>query len=196
VILDTYVYKLGKVNYINLTNKCTNDCEFCIRRNHEGVGGYDLMLEKEPTAKEVIGLLAKDKTDVVFCGLGEPTLKIEELKEVARYVKSYGGHVRINTNGHASAYYKRDIAAELKGIVDEVSISLNEPTAEAYDAIVHSRYGKEGFSHMLEFAKDCVSNGIKVTLSVVDVIGGAEIEAARKIAEGIGAGFRVRAYVS
>ncbi len=123
-------------------------------------------------------------------------MKIETLKEIAQYVKSYGGHVRINTNGHASVYHGRDIAAELAGMVDEISISLNEADADAYDAIVHSRYGKDGYSYMLRFAEDCVRQGIKVTLSVVDVIGENEIEKARRVAQAVGANFRVRTYVS
>lgn len=193
--LDTYVYKLGDVNYINLTNKCTNDCVFCLRRNKVGVGGYDLRLEKEPTAKDVTDILAHDQTDIVFCGLGEPTIKIDELKDIARFVKGYGGHVRLNTNGHANIYHGREVAAELAGLVDEVSISLNGSDAAAYQSVSQSRYGRDGFGHMLEFARQCVKNGIRVVMSVVDVIDDDEIEAARKIAEQAGAEFRVRAYV-
>jgi len=151
------------------------------------------MLEKEPTAREVIDLLKEDKTDIVFCGMGEPTLKIEELKEIARYAKSYGGNVRLNTNGHADIYHNRNVAAELEGIVDEASISLNQADAGAYDALVRSRYGKDAYFHMLKFAEDCVRHGIKVTLTVVDLISESEIKKAREIARKIGADFRVRA---
>lgn len=193
--MDTYVYKLGELNYINLTNECTNDCIFCVRRHHDGVGGYDLRLKKEPTAQDVIRLLEQDQTDVVFCGLGEPTVKLEELKEIARFVKSYGGHVRINTNGHASLFHGRDVAPELAGLVDKVSISLNEADAAAYAKVTNSRYGRAGFDAMLSFARSCIENGIQVTLSVVDVIGEEDIEAARQIAEDVGAAFRVRSYV-
>ncbi|MEG2957454.1 MAG: TatD family nuclease-associated radical SAM protein, partial [Christensenellaceae bacterium] len=166
--MDTYTYKIGKDTYINLTNKCTNDCDFCVRRNGQGVGGYELWLQKEPTAQQVIELLKQDKTDVVFCGFGEPTIKIDELKQIAQYVKDYGGRVRINTNGHASIYHGRDIAAELVGLVDEVSISLNEADAKKYDLVVHSIYGEDGFRHMIDFARACIKNGISVTFSVVD----------------------------
>ncbi len=194
--MNTYTYKIGNDTYINLTNKCTNDCEFCVRRQGKGVAGYDLWLDKEPTAREIIELLKKDPTDVVFCGFGEPTIKMEELLEVAAFVKSYGGHTRINTNGHASAYHGRDIAAEMIDLIDEVSISLNEADAKKYEAVVHSRYGEDGFRYMLAFAQDCVNYGIAVTLSVVDVISREDIETCRKIAEEIGAEFRVRTYIS
>ncbi len=193
--MDVYVYKLGNVNYINLTNECTNDCDFCIRKTSEGVGGHKLWLEHEPSARDVIDVLAHDKTDIVFCGFGEPAIKLDELKEIASYVKGYGGHVRLNTNGHASAYHGRDAAKELAGLVDEVSISLNETDAQEYAAITKSRYGGEGFHYMLDFAKKCIECGIGVTLSVVDVLSPEKIEASRKIAESIGADFRIRHYV-
>ena len=153
-------------------------------------------MEREPSAQEIIRLLEKDKTDVVFCGYGEPTIKIDEHKEIAAYVKGYGGHTRINTNGHASAYHGRDIAKELVGLIDEVSISLNEADAKKYEAVVHSRYGEDGFRYMLDFARDCVRYGIKTTLSVVDVISPEDIETCRKIAEDVGAHFRVRNYIA
>ena len=193
---STYTYKIGNATYINLTNQCTNDCDFCVRRTEKGVAGYDLWLEKEPAAKDIIDELEKDQTDVVFCGYGEPTIKIDELKEVAAYVKSYGGHTRINTNGHASVYHGRDIAQELVGLIDEVSISLNEADAHKYEAVVHSAYGEDGFGYMIDFARDCVKYGIKTTLSVVDIISSEDIEICRKIAEDVGAHFRVRHYIS
>ncbi len=193
--MDIYVYEYDGKSYINLTNKCTNKCTFCIRNNHNGVDGYNLWLKKEPTAREVIELLEKDKRDVVFCGFGEPTIRIEELKEIAKHVKSYGGNVRLNTNGHASAFHKRDIAKELAGLVDLVSISLNNSDPGKYDEVCHSVYGKEGYLHMLQFARDCVANGIAVKFSVVDVIGEEDIARCKKIAEEIGASFRVRTFI-
>ena len=102
----------------------------------------------------------------------------------------------INTNGHASVYHGRDIAKELVGLIDEVSISLNEADAKKYERVVHSRYGEDGFRYMLNFARDCVKYGIKTTLSVVDVISPEDIETCRRIAEDIGADFRVRHYIA
>ncbi len=191
---DIYTYKIGQKIYINLTNKCTNNCDFCIRHTSDGVGGYNLWLKKEPTAKEITEYLDNHRKDVVFCGYGEPTIKIEELKEIAKFVKSYGGHVRLNTNGHGSVYHNRDIAKELDGLVDEASISLNDSDAQKYESVVHSEYSEKGFDYMLEFAKDCIKYGIKVTLSVVDVISKEDIEKCRKIAHDMGAEFRLRVH--
>ncbi len=192
--MDTYVYGYKGSAYINLTNKCTNNCTFCIRNHKEGVGGHELWLKREPTAAEVIALLGDRPKEVVFCGFGEPTIKIEELKEIAEFVKSYGGHVRLNTNGHASAFHGRDVASELSGLVDEVSISLNNSDAEKYNKVSRSSYGEEGYAYLLAFARDCVKNGIAVTFSVMDLIGEEDIEKSRKIADDIGAKFRVRQY--
>lgn len=192
--MNTYVYEYKGKRYINLTNKCTNDCTFCIRNHKNGVGEHELWLEREPTAGEVVALLGDQPKDVVFCGFGEPTLKIDELKEVAKYVKGYGGHVRLNTNGHASAFHGRDIAKELAGLVDEVSISLNNSDAPKYNKVCRSSYGEDGFSHMLQFARDCVHYGIAVTFSVMDLIGEESIAESRKIADDVGAAFKVRQY--
>ncbi len=192
--MDTFVYEYKGSAYVNLTNKCTNDCTFCIRNHKDGVGGHELWLTREPTAAEVIALLGGHPKEVVFCGFGEPTVRVEELKEIASYVKGYGGHVRLNTNGHASAIHGRDIASELSGLVDEVSISLNHSDAEKYNELCRSTYGEEGFSHMLQFARDCVRYGIKVTFSVMDMIGEENIAVCRMIADDVGAKFKVRQY--
>ncbi len=194
---DTIIYRIGGAVYINLTNKCTNNCTFCLREAHDGVDGYHLWLKKDPEAGEVIAAL-ENEADVnvsVFCGLGEPTMRLETLLEVAKYLKSRGSQVRINTNGQGSAYAGRDIAPELKGLVDTVSISLNASDAAKYDAICKSIYGEEGFDHMIEFAKSCIREGIETVLSVVDVIGPEEIARCQKIADDLGARLRVRHYI-
>ncbi len=195
--MDTYVYTIKDAIYINLTNRCTNDCTFCLRNQHRGVGGYDLMLTKEPSAQDVIDAFQKydDVSRVVFCGLGEPTTRIEVLLEVAKYLKTRGAHIRLNTNGQGSAYAGYDIAPKLSGLVDEVSISLNASTPAGYDALCHSIYGEEAYEHLRNFAKSCRTHGIAVVMSVVDVIGADEVDRCRRIAEDAGASFRVRTYI-
>ena len=194
---DTYIYKLKNAVYINLTNRCTNNCTFCVRNTHDGVAGYYLRLNKEPSAQEVIALLEKEKdvAEIVFCGLGEPTIRIDALLEIAAYLKTRGSHIRVNTNGQGSAFAGEDIAPRLRGLVDVVSISLNAPNAKEYDALCRSRYGEEAYAHLLDFAKSCVAQGIGTVLSVVDVIGEDDIAKCRTIAEGIGARLRVRHYM-
>ncbi len=189
----TYVYRYNDKNYINLTNVCTNDCDFCIRKNENPIPGYDLWLDADPTAEQVIEQLDElGRGDVVFCGYGEPTCALEVMKEVGAYVKSYGGKVRLNTNGLGNLYFERDITAELAEFVNTVSISLNAPNAREYDEICHSAFGLQAYPALLNFAQRCVQRGIDTVLSVVDVIPRGEIELCRRIVERTGARFRVR----
>ncbi len=195
--MNTYIYELKGATYINLTNRCTNNCDFCLRNTRDGVAGYDLKLDKEPTADDVIQELKKKENlgEVIFCGLGEPTMRLDILLEVAKYLKSRNAHVRINTNGQGSAYAKKDISKSFKGLIDTVSISLNAQNAEEYQKICHSVYGTKAYEHMLEFAKCCKDQGIKTVLSVVDILGEKKIKECREIARKTGADFRVRKYV-
>jgi len=194
--MDTYIYKYKKAIYINLTNRCPNSCTFCVRNTHDGVGGYHLWLEKEPTAEEVIALLEAegDVSEIIFCGLGEPTTAIDVLVDVAAYLQTRGSHIRLNTNGQGSAYAGEDIAPRLMGLIDVVSISLNAPTAEEYHQYCRSIYGEQAFQNLIDFSRECIAEGIDTVMTVVDVIGDEKIEACRAIAQDIGARFRVRHY--
>lgn len=195
--MDTYIYRYGDSIYINLTNACTNACTFCIRIAHPGVGGHNLWIKQEPEARDVIALLeAEPSVDkAVFCGFGEPTMRLNVLLEVAKYLKSRGVSVRLDTNGQGSAYNKRDITPELKGLVDTVSISLNAPDAKEYQQLCRSAFGEAAYAHMLDFARGCLKQGIETIFTVVDIIGKDKIEASRAIAESVGAKFRIRHYI-
>ncbi len=131
--MDTYVYEYGSGLYVNLTNRCNNNCAFCLRHTNQGVGRHRLWLEHEPTAEQVIEKMQNLSAyeEVVFCGFGEPTLAWETLKQVAAYVKRQGKPVRVNTNGLGNLANGRDITPEAKGLVDTFSISLNASTPEA-----------------------------------------------------------------
>lgn len=194
--MDTYVYEYGKGLYVNLTNRCNNNCTFCLRHTNQGVGKHRLWLEAEPTAQQVIDCMT-DLTpyeEVVFCGFGEPTLAWETLKEVAAFVKSKGKPVRVNTNGLGNLANGRDITPEAKGLVDTFSISLNAATPEAYQQVCHSQYGLEALPALLDFAKKAALYVPHVVFTVVDTIGEAEIEKARALAQSCGANLRVREY--
>lgn len=193
------VYEYQNNLYINLTNRCTNKCKFCIRFTPSGVDNIDLWLEHEPTANEVIKSLEeknyKEYNEVIFCGYGEPMLRYEVIVDVAKYIKNNSNlKVRINTNGHANRAAGKDITPLLKGLIDCISISLNAENAQKYNDICVCDYGEEGFDEMLDFAKKASLYVPDVVLSVVDVIGKDEIEECRKIAEKTGVKFRVRQY--
>lgn len=190
-------YKIGDSLYLNITNRCTNKCIFCIRNFAKGVGGYDLWLEREPTTKEIIEAIKEPEKykEIVFCGYGEPLLRLQVVLDVASYIKNnYPGiPIRINTNGLGNLIHGEDITPQFKGLIDVVSISLNADNAEKYDKICRSDYGEEAFYSVIEFARKCKNYVPKVILTVVE-LPEIDIEKCRKIAEELGVGFRVRKF--
>ena len=188
----------GKL-YINMTNRCTNKCKFCIRFTPSGMDGIDLWLEHEPSVEEIKTALSaaeyKKYDEIVFCGYGEPLLRWAEVVETARFIRnSSSARIRINTNGHANRAAGRDITPELDGLVDIISISLNAKNAKEYNEICVCEWGEDGFYEMLDFAKKAKKYVPHVVLSVVDTISKEDIEACRKIAAELGVEYRVREY--
>ncbi len=198
---NTLVYLLDGKIYINLTNRCTNDCIFCLRRDKSDVKGQELWLDDEnSTAQDVIKQFEtfEPTKEVIFCGYGEPMLKLEELKQVAKYIKDKYPEIkiRVNTNGHANFVYKRNVVPELKGLVDEFSVSLNGATKEEYDELSRPKF-TEAYEEMKKFIKACSDEGISVTASVVEGYKGRhlDLEKCEKIANDLGAKFRVREWI-
>ncbi|MGE5577204.1 MAG: TatD family nuclease-associated radical SAM protein [Syntrophothermus sp.] len=189
-------YSMGDSLYVNVTNRCTNNCTFCIRHTSPGVGGYNLWLKEEPSVEEMLAAIG-DPTrfkEVVFCGYGEPLIRVDEVIQVARALKArYRIPIRINTNGQANLIHGRNVVPELAGLVDVVSISLNAESAEKYQSLSHSRYGPAAYQAVLDFARECAKYIPRVVLTVVDVPE-VDIEASRQIARDLGVEFRVRHY--
>lgn len=197
----TITYPVNKGLYINMTNRCPCSCTFCLRHNADGIYGSDsLWLDREPTVREVCDSVdtwdLSQFSEVVFCGYGEPTERLEDLLLVAKHIKAKGNiPIRINTNGLADLIWEKQTAPELKGLVDTVSISLNTPSKEDYLKVVRPKFGAQSYDAMLRFAKDCTANVPNVVMTVVDVVTSKEEqEQCRKICEGIGAKLRVRPF--
>jgi TatD family-associated radical SAM protein len=191
---NIFTYRIGDSLYINLTNACPCACVFCIREN--GGIGYDLWLEREPTADEVCKQIEDARAwckEIVFCGYGEPTQKLAELLEIARFSRNSGLKVRLNTNGLGNLINGRDITAELADVLDVASVSLNAPNKKRYNELCKSVYGEAAYGAMLEFTRTIVSRGTCVIMSVVDALTADETAACEAIAKSLGAGFRVRA---
>lgn len=192
----SFTYKLGNSLYINVTNRCNADCVFCRRKEDPFLRGYNLGMTKseEPCADVYIKEIGDPKQydEIVFCGYGEPTIRWDLVKEIARYVKEHGGKTRLNTNGHGNFINRRDITPEMKGLIDVVSISFNTFNPRQYAEIM--RVDELHFYEMLDFAKKCKPFVEKVVMTVVD-FDEIEIEKAKKVVEEeIGAEFRVRHY--
>ena len=200
---NNLVYILDGKIYINLTNMCTNDCIFCLRRDKDDVCGQDMWLKSEKiTADDVIEQLNKyeDKIakGVTFCGYGEPTMKFEVLKQVAEYIKhNYPDtFIKVNTNGHGNVINKKDILPELKGLVDEFSISLNAQNSDLYKELSQPKIDN-AYEAMKDFAKKAYENGFKTTLSVVSGYKDYDVDLAlcEKIAKDLHASFRNREWI-
>ena len=197
----TITYEGRNSIYVNMTNRCPCACVFCLRHNKDHVFQADsLWLEREPTVKEVCDSIDTwDLTkydEIVFCGYGEPTERLDDLLQVAAYIKSKGSiKVRINTNGLADLIYGEKTAPKLKGLIDSVSISLNATNKEDYLKMVRPKFGIDSYDAMLRFAKDCTEYVPEVMMSIVDVVTNKEEqEQSRKICEAIGATLRIRPY--
>ena len=192
--MDTYTYQIGKNLYINLTNRCTNRCTFCVRNGKETYEGYSLWLKgKEPTKEQVL-LEIGDPTryqEIVFCGFGEPTCRLDDMLFLCDNIKTTGGKTRLNTNGHGSLIAGYNIAPALKGRLDGINVSLNAPEKDAYDEICRPVL-KNAFEGMLRFASDCKKEGLNVWFSVVDCIGREQVEKCRKLADMLQIPLRVR----
>ena len=197
----TVTYEGRNAIYVNITNRCPCACVFCLRHNKDHVFNADsLWLEREPTVKEICDSIdAWDLTkydELVFCGYGEPTERLDDLLAVAAYVKAKGDtKIRINTNGLADLIHGEKTARKLKGLIDTVSISLNATNKEDYLKLVRPKFGIGSYDAMLSFAKDCTEYVPEVVMTVVDVVTSKEEqEKSRKICESIGATLRIRPY--
>ncbi|HEX9801957.1 MAG TPA: TatD family nuclease-associated radical SAM protein [Gammaproteobacteria bacterium] len=187
-------YRLHGNCYLNITSQCTLRCGFCPKYNRSWeVQSYDLRLHREPTVEEVLTAIGNPAqfSEIVFCGLGEPTVRLDALLAIARALKAQGARVRVNTDGLANLREGRDVTPELAEVVDSLSISMNAQDAALYNE--HTRPKLRGaFNAMLEFARLAHERGMAVTLTAIDGLEGVDIEACRKIAESLGVGFRRR----
>lgn len=192
---DILTYEIRGNLYLNLTNRCTCNCSFCDRTHGATVSGYHLGLGREPEAAELITAVGDPKRyrQIVFCGYGEPTIRLETLKETARELKAQGAAIRLNTNGHGELIHGRDILPELVGLVDGISVSLNAADAGEYVRLCRPDHGEEAFEAVKRFIRRSVELGFETTASAVE-LPGRDPEAVRRLAESLGAKFRTRFY--
>ena len=197
----TLTYKVKNGVYINMTNRCPCACTFCLRHNAPGVYGSDpLWLDREPTVDEVIESLNGwdlcTLDEIVFCGYGEPTERLYDILEVAKYIRSVSSvKIRINTNGLSDLIHGKSTAPDLKGLIDTVSVSLNATNAEDYLRVCRPRFGIESYDAMLAFTKECTKYVPSVVMTVVDVVTSKEEQAKCKaICDSVGATLRIRPY--
>lgn len=188
-------YRIRNSLYLNITNRCTNACRFCAKFKDFTVKGHQLALPYEPSTAEVIQAIGDPQQvdEVVFCGYGEPLLRLDLVKEVAAWLKQHQVKVRINTDGQANLVYGRDIIPELVGLIDTVSVSLNAADAPTYQKWCHSEFGEAGYQGVKEFLQRANQLLPEVVATAV-TLPGLDIEACRQVAAELGVAFREREY--
>ncbi len=195
----TITYKIRNSLYLNLTQRCTANCVFCTRLTNPVVQGYNLALDREPTVNELIEEIG-DPTryeEIVFCGFGEPTLRLDVLKQVAQVIKQKGGRTRLNTNGHGNVIHQRNILPELAGLIDEVSVSLNADNSKAYDDIVQPLPNFRGniYQEVVNFIESARQHIPEVQASIVTHQPGVDEAKCESISENkLDVKFRARRY--
>jgi cyclic pyranopterin phosphate synthase len=195
------IYWLGNSLYLNVTNRCPNSCYFCFRRYKKGIREFNLNLEKEPTAEEVIEELQKvinrkNWSEVVFCGFGEPLERLNLVLEVTRWIKKHHWKtVRVDTNGQGYLLNKgRDVARELKEAgVDKVSVSLNAHNKEVYNEVCKPAF-EDAYENVLEFIKKAKEEGLETEATAV-TIPEVEITKVKELAEKMGVKLSAREYI-
>jgi len=188
-------YVIRNSLYLNITNRCTNSCTFCAKFHDFTVKGHQLYLEREPGIEEVMTAIGDPSSydEVVFCGYGEPLLRLDLVKAVASFLKQKNILVRINTDGQANLVHERNILPELAGLVDSISVSLNAPDAATYQEICRSEFGEMGYDALKDFILEAKKYIPSVTATAV-TLPGIDIAACRKVADELQVDFHERVY--
>jgi TatD DNase family protein len=158
------------------------------------VKGYYLRLPKAPGFDEVVKAMGdfQEMEEVVFCGFGEPTQRLDLLKQIATFVHSKGKKVRLDTDGLGILIHGRNIT-ELRDWWTRF-VSLNAPDAETYAKVCPSRFKEKAYPYVKEFIREIKNHVPDVTASVVSYPG-VDVERCREIVEKeLGVKFRVREY--
>ncbi|UCE77939.1 MAG: radical SAM protein [Gammaproteobacteria bacterium] len=190
----TLAYPIGDNLYLNVTDRCTLSCTFCPKHVAQPrVRGYDLSLGTRPEVDDIIAALGDPArySEVVFCGFGEPTLRLKLVLEVSEYIQSRHGRVRINTDGLANLVHKRNVLPEFTGRVDALSVSMNAHNESVYNR--HCRPALRGsYQAMLSFLEQAPRYVNEVTATAIDGLEGVDIDACQRLAMERGVQFRRR----
>jgi GTP 3',8-cyclase len=195
---DTIAYRSsGSAVYLNLTNRCSCACAFCLREWTDGVYGEVLTLSREPEPDEVtqaveLEFLEGPADEVVFCGFGEPTMRLEVVLAVTEWLRLRRMPARLDTNGHGQLLNPGvNVPAALAAAgLGAVTVSLNAADPESYDQICRPVFGK-AYRAVIQFAEQCVRHDIDTTVTAVD-FPGADLAGCEAIATALGAAFRAR----
>lgn len=191
---QTIAYPIEDRLYLSITDRCTLACRFCPKtRGSMQVRDYDLTFDHRPTVAEIVDAIGTVDAYswIVFCGYGEPTLRLKVLLEIATWIKQRGGRVRVNTDGLANLVHKRNVLPEMSGLVDALSVSLNAQNAEIYAR--HCVPALPGsWPALLDFLHQAPRWIPEVTATAIHGLPGVDIAACRRLADELGVAFRQR----
>ena len=197
----TITYPVKNNLYINITNRCPCSCTFCLRNNGESVfGSCNLWLEHEPTYEEIRQSIdsfeLNNYNEIVFCGYGEPTERLDILLETAKYIKAKSDiKIRLNTNGLSDLICNEKTAYKFETLIDTISISLNATNKDDYFKLVRPKFGICSYDSMLNFAKDCKKYIPNVVMTIVDVVTSKEEQVkCKQICDNLGVKLRIRPF--
>ena len=197
----TITYPVKNNIYINITNRCPCSCTFCLRNNGDGVfGSGDLWLQHEPTYDEICQSIdnwdLNNYDEIVFCGYGEPTERLDVLLDTAKYIKSKSDiKIRLNTNGLSDLIYNERTAYKFENIIDTISISLNATNKDDYFKLVRPKFSICSYDSMLNFAKHCKKYIPSVVMTIVDVVTSKEEQIkCKQICDNLGVKLRIRPF--
>lgn len=187
-------YTIGNSRYLNVTNRCSLRCRFCPKFNSGwDVREYNMRLHREPSADELVEAAGNptEYDEIVFCGMGEATMRLDVLLTVARRLREKGAKLRLNTSGVANIEHGRDVAPELARYIQSLSISLNAQNEAIYNQ--HCQPKRPGtYASVLEFIQSAKASGADVTVTAVDGLPGVDIAACEALAANMGVKFRRR----
>ena len=187
-------YPIADRLYLSITDRCTLACRFCPKTlGSMQVHDYDLSMDHRPGVDEIIAAMGdiSDYSSIVFCGYGEPTLRLKVLLDVAREIKRREGHVRVNTDGLANLVNKRNVLPEMSGLVDALSVSMNAQNESVYNTHCDPAL-PESWQAMLDFLAQAPRWVPDVTATAINGLEGVDIEACRALARQLGVAFRQR----
>jgi len=187
-------YTIGDKRYLNITDRCTLRCTFCPKHcTSPHVHEFDLSLPQRPETSDIIHAMGNPAhyCEIVFCGFGEPTLRLKPLLEIATHIKQHNGRVRLNTDGLANLFHKRNVLPQLAGHIDALSVSMNAQDETSYEQ--HCRPALPGaFEAMLDFLQLAPNYIEEVTATAIDGLDGVDIELCQNMAEQRNVSFRRR----
>lgn len=196
--MNNYSYKYGKNLYLNITNRCMMACPYCIKHKWAGkFRGNSLKLDKEPTVQQVINSIGDctKYNEIIFCGYGDALIRLNEVIEISKWLKTNKVMVRINTAGLANRYYNKNILPQLKGLIDVISISLNGSNPQEHNKLNNPMFKEESFNEILNFAKLAKYDIPSVVITAVE-LPELDVSKVKEIAKTIGVHFRARPYLN